>query len=168
MALIQLTGTSANTVADLPKTGEAAPNFTLTKNDFSSVSLADYKGKKVVLNIFLSVDTGTCASSIRAFNSTASQLENTVVLCISKDLPFALNRFCGAEGITNLEMLTDYKNGNFGNDYGVTFKDGPLQSLFSRAVVILDEASSVIYSEHVPQIVDEPNYKAALEALQDA
>jgi thiol peroxidase len=155
-------------VADLPKTGEAAPNFTLTKNDFSSVSLADYKGKKVVLNIFLSVDTGTCASSIRAFNSTASQLENTVVLCISKDLPFALNRFCGAEGITNLEMLTDYKNGNFGNDYGVTFKDGPLQSLFSRAVVILDEASSVIYSEHVPQIVDEPNYKAALEALQDA
>jgi len=168
MALIQLTGTSSNTIADLPKTGGPAPDFTLTKNDFSSVSLSDYAGKKVVLNIFLSVDTGTCANSVHAFNSKASQLENTVILCISKDLPFALNRFCGAEGIANLEMLTDYKDGNFGRDYGVTFKDGPLQTLFSRAVVILDEASTVIYTEHVPQIGDEPNYEAALEALQHA
>ncbi|NNE03438.1 MAG: thiol peroxidase [Eudoraea sp.] len=168
MALIHLTGTSANTVGDLPKKGDAAPDFTLTKNDFSSVSLTDYKGKKVVLNIFLSVDTGTCSNSIHAFNSSASQLENTVVLCISKDLPFAINRFCGAEGITNLEMLTDYKDGKFGNDYGVTFKDGPLESLFSRAVVVLDESSTVIYTEHVPQIVDEPNYEAALEALKNA
>ncbi len=168
MALIQLTGTSSNTIGDLPKPGEPAPDFTLTKNDFSSVSLADYKGKKVVLNIFLSVDTGTCASSVHAFNKAASQLENTVVLCISKDLPFALSRFCGAEGITNLEMLTDYKDGNFGRDYGVTFKDGPLQTLFSRAVVILDKESNVIYTEHVPIIADEPNYKAALEALKHA
>jgi len=168
MALIQLTGTSANTLADLPKTSKPAPNFTLIKNDLSSVSLSDYKGKKVVLNIFLSVDTGTCASSVHAFNSKASQLVNTVVLCISKDLPFALNRFCGAEGITNLEMLTDYKDGNFGRDYGVVFIDGPLQSLFSRAVVILDEESTVIYTEHVPQIGDEPNYEAAFEALQHA
>ena len=168
MALIQLTGISSNTIADLPKPGEPAPNFTLTKNDFSSVSLAGFKGKKVVLNIFLSVDTETCANSVHAFNAAASELENTVVLCISKDLPFALNRFCGAEGITNLEMLTDYKDGNFGKAYGVAFKEGPLQTLFSRAVVILDEESNVIYTEHVPIIANEPNYKAALEALKHA
>jgi len=148
MALIQLTGISSNTIADLPKPGEPAPNFTLTKNDFSSVSLAGFKGKKVVLNIFLSVDTETCANSVHAFNTAA--------------------RFCGAEGITNLEMLTDYKDGNVGKAYGVAFKEGPLQTLFSRAVVILDEESNVIYTEHVPIIANEPNYKAALEALKHA
>lgn len=167
MALIQLIGIASNTVGDLPALGTKAPNFFLTKNDFSSASLMDYKGKKVVLNIFLSVDSEVCVSSLHAFNKQASQLENTIVLCISKDLPFAINRFCGASGLDNLEMLSDYKDGSFGVDYGVAFKEGPLSTLFSRAVVILDENLNVIYTEHVPKLMDEPNYKAAMEALEN-
>lgn len=166
MALIELTGTSSNTVGELPNVGSMAPDFSLTKRDLSTVTLKDYKGKKVVLNIFLSVDTGTCAKSVHQFNKQASLLENTVVLCVSTDLPFALNRFCGAEGIEHLEMLTDYKEGSFGKDYGITFKDGPLRSLFSRAIVILNEEGKVLYTEHVPVIANEPNYQKALEALK--
>ncbi len=166
MALIELTGTSSNTVGELPNVGSMAPDFSLTKRDLSTVTLKDYKGKKVVLNIFLSVDTGTCAKSVHQFNKQASLLENTVVLCVSPDLPFALNRFCGAEGIEHLEMLTDYKEGSFGKDYGITFKDGPLRSLFSRAIVILNEEGKVLYTEHVPVIANEPNYQKALEALK--
>ncbi len=165
MALIELTGTTANTVGELPATGSIAPDFTLTKRDFSTASLKDYKGKNVVLNIFLSVDTGTCAKSVHQFNKKASLLENTIVLCVSTDLPFALNRFCGAEGIDHLEMLTAYKNESFGTDYGVTFKDGPLSSLFSRAIVIINAEGKVIYTEHVPKLVEEPNYQRALESL---
>jgi len=167
MALIELTGTSSNTVGELPEVGSLAPGFTLTKRDFSTVTLKDFIGKKIVLNIFLSVDTGTCANSVFQFNKSASLLENTVILCVSKDLPFALNRFCGAEGIDQLEMLTDYKEGTFGKDYGITFKDGPLSSLFSRAIVIINEAGKVIYTEHVPVIANEPNYQKALEALNN-
>ena len=165
MALIELRGTTAHTVGELPEVGSTAPDFSLIRHDFSIAYLKDYKGKKVVLNIFLSVDTGTCAQSVHQFNKKASLLENTVIFCVSTDLPFALHRFCGAEGIEHLEMLSDFREGSFGEDYGITFKDGPLRSLFSRAIVVINEEGKVVYTEHVPKLVDEPNYQKALEAL---
>jgi len=168
MATITLHGNTIHTLGSLPETGSSAQDFTLTKGDLSATSLEDYKGKKVVMNIFPSIDTGTCAQSVRQFNKDAAALENTAVLCISKDLPFAQGRFCGAEGIENVEMLSDFRDGNFGKTYQVDFTDGPLQSLHSRAIVVLNENGKVIHTEQVPEIVDEPNYKAALEALQDA
>ncbi|MGP1993609.1 thiol peroxidase [Zobellia laminariae] len=168
MATVTLKGNEIHTLGNLPANGSKAPNFTLTKNDLSSASLSDYSGKRVVLNIFPSVDTGTCAQSVRQFNKEAAELDNTVVLCVSKDLPFAQARFCGAEGIENVEMLSDFRDGSFGKDYAVAFSDGPLASLLSRSVVVLDESGNVIYSEQVTETVDEPNYKAALEALADA
>lgn len=168
MAKLTLHGNAINSLGDLPVKNSSAPNFTLTKGDLSAASLSDYQGKKVVMNIFPSVDTGTCATSVREFNREAAELDNTVVLCISKDLPFAQARFCGAEGIKNVEMLSDFRDGNFGKAYGLEFTDGPLQSLHSRAVVVLNEAGNVLHTEQVPEIVDEPNYKAALEALMDA
>ena len=130
--------------------------------------MADYEGSKVVLNIFPSIDTGTCAASVRQFNKEAVELNNTQVLCISRDLPFAQARFCGAEGIENVINLSDYGTGTFGKNYGLEITDGPLQHLHSRAVIVLDENGTVRYTEQVPEIVDEPNYKAALEALMDA
>ncbi|VAW10664.1 Thiol peroxidase, Tpx-type [hydrothermal vent metagenome] len=168
MATITLHGNTVHTLGNLPVLGSNAPNFQLTKNDLSTASLSDYKGKKVVLNIFPSIDTGTCAQSVRQFNTEAAELDNTMVLCISKDLPFAQARFCGAEGIENVEMLSDFRNGDFGKSYQVEFTDGPLQSLHSRAVVVLNTNGNVIYTEQVSEIVDEPNYKAALEALANA
>ena len=168
MAIVTLKGNKLNTIGNLPKTGASAPDFTLTKSDLSSASLSNYKGKKVVLNIFPSIDTGTCAQSVRQFNQEAAELDNTIVLCVSKDLPFAQARFCGAEGIKNVEMLSDFKDGNFGNSYGLAFADGPLAPLHSRSVVVLNEEGKVIYTEQVSETVDEPNYKAALEALLDA
>ncbi|MBU2905777.1 thiol peroxidase [Arenibacter algicola] len=168
MATVTLKGNPINTIGTLPKAGSKAPAFSLTKGDLSNAHLDDYKGVKVVLNIFPSVDTGTCAQSVRQFNKEAAELENTKVLCVSKDLPFAQGRFCGAEGIENVEMLSDFKDGNFGKAYGLEFSDGPLQSLHSRAVVVLNEEGKVIYTEQVAETVDEPNYKAALEALMDA
>ncbi len=168
MATITLHGNTIHTLGSLPETGSSAQDFTLTKGDLSATSLEDYKGKKVVMNIFPSIDTGTCAQSVRQFNKDAAALENTAVLCISKDLPFAQGRFCGAEGIENVEMLSDFRDGNFGKTYQVDFTDGPLQSLHSRAIVVLNENGKVIHTEQVPEIVDEPNYKAALEALQNA
>jgi len=142
MASVTLKGNPIHTIGNLPASGNAAPDFTLTKNDLSDSSLSDYKGQKVVLNIFPSIDTGTCAQSVRQFNIEAAELANTKVLCISKDLPFAQTRFCGAEGIANVEMLSDFKTGAFGKDYGLEFTDGPLQSLHSRAVVVLNTESS--------------------------
>ncbi len=168
MATVTLKGTEIHTLGNLPENGTTAPNFQLTKNDLSEVSLDDYSGQKVVLNIFPSIDTGTCAQSVRQFNQEAAELENTKILCISRDLPFAQARFCGAEGIDKVETLSDFRDGNFGKAYQVEFTDGPLQSLHSRAVVVLDENGTVKYSEQVPEIVDEPNYKAALEALMNA
>ncbi|WP_435622571.1 thiol peroxidase [Flagellimonas sp.] len=168
MASITLGGNPATTVGELPASGNKAPSFTLTKSDLSEASLSDYKGSKLVLNIFPSVDTGTCAQSIRQFNKEAASLENTKVLCISKDLPFAQARFCGAEGIENVEMLSDYKTGKFGKDYGVEFADSAFQTLHSRAVVVLNEEGTVTYTEQVSETADEPNYKAALEALGNA
>tara|TARA_R110002051_G_scaffold254934_2_gene313988 strand:- start:526 stop:1032 length:507 start_codon:yes stop_codon:yes gene_type:complete len=168
MAVVTLKGNTINTLGELPTVGSSAPDFILTKTDLSLTTLANYKGKKVVLNIFPSIDTGTCAQSVRQFNKEASELNNTVVLCVSKDLPFAQARFCGAEGIDNVEMLSDFREGSFGRSYGLEFTDGPLQSLHSRAVVVIDDNGQVVYNELIPEIVDEPNYKAALEALMDA
>ncbi len=168
MATITLHGNTIHTLGTLPSAGNNAQNFTLTKGDLSTATLEDYKGKKVVMNIFPSIDTGTCATSVREFNKKAAELDNTVVLCISKDLPFAQARFCGAEGIENVEMLSDFRDGNFGKTYQVEFTDGPLQSLHSRAIVVLDENGKVIHTEQVPEIVDEPNYSAAIDALENA
>ncbi|WP_346882517.1 thiol peroxidase [uncultured Algibacter sp.] len=167
MATVTLKGNAINTLGNLPKVGTKSPDFLLTANDLSTKSLSDFKGKKVVLNIFPSVDTGTCAQSVRAFNREASELKNTNVLCISRDLPFAHARFCGAEGLENVVSLSDYKDNRFGKDYGLVFTDGPLEGLHSRCVVVLDEQGTVKYTEQVNEIVDEPNYKAALEALLD-
>ena len=165
MAQITLQGNPFQTIGNLPKIGEKAPNFTLTAGDLSHKTLADFTGKKVILNIFPSVDTGTCATSVRAFNKTASSLENTVVLCVSKDLPFAQGRFCGAEGIENVVMLSDFATGNFGKEYQLEIANGPLAHLHSRAVVVIDENGVVTYTEQVSEIADEPNYEAALSAL---
>jgi thiol peroxidase len=165
MATVTLKGNNINTLGTLPQKGNKAPEFNLTKNDLSGVTLSDYAGSRVVLNIFPSVDTGTCAQSVRQFNTEAAELDNTIVLCVSKDLPFAQARFCGAEGIENVEMLSDFKDGNFGKSYNLEFTDGPLAPLHSRAVVVVDQEGTVLYSEQVPEIVDEPNYKAALESL---
>ncbi|WP_420601977.1 thiol peroxidase [Flagellimonas sp.] len=168
MASITLGGSPANTVGNLPAINTPAPNFTLTKSDLSQALLSDYAGSKLVLNIFPSVDTGTCAQSVRQFNQEAAELDNTKVLCISKDLPFAQQRFCGAEGIENVDMLSDYKTGDFGKDYGVTFADSAFASLLSRSVVVINKEGNVVYTEQVSETADEPNYKAALEALMDA
>ncbi|HLV37910.1 thiol peroxidase [Xanthomarina sp.] len=167
MATVTFHGDPIQTSGTLPKVGTKAPDFKLTSTDLKTKSLSDYSGRKVVLNIFPSVDTGTCAKSVRQFNEEASELDNTKVLCISKDLPFALNRFCGAEGLNNVISLSDYKDGSFGKNYGLTFTNGPLEALLSRCVVVLDEKGIVKYTEQVQEIADEPNYKAALEALMD-
>jgi len=165
MASITLGGNPIHTTGELPNTGSKATDFKLVKNDLSVVSLADFAGSKLVLNIFPSVDTGTCAASVRKFNEKASQLENTKVLCISRDLPFAQKRFCGAEGLENVVNLSDFKDGNFGKEYGLEITDGPLAGLHSRVVVVIDENGTVTYTEQVSEIADEPNYDAALAAL---
>jgi thiol peroxidase len=165
MASITLGGNAINTNGKLPLVGTSAPDFQLVKNDLSVVSLSDFKGTKLVLNIFPSIDTGTCATSVRTFNSKANDLENTKVLCISRDLPFAQKRFCGAEGLENVLNLSDFKSGNFGKEYGLEIIDGPLSGLHSRAVLILDENGIVLYTEQVGEIADEPNYDAALASL---
>lgn len=164
MATITLKGNAINTLGSLPEIGSKAPDFTLTNTDLSEVSLSDLKGSNVILNIFPSVDTSTCAMSVRTFNQKASELDNTKVLCISKDLPFAHARFCGAEGIDNVLSLSDI-SGDFGKDYQLAFADGPLKGLHSRAIVILDTEGKVIYNEQVAETADEPNYDAALSAL---
>jgi thiol peroxidase len=165
MAEITLKGNKINTIGNLPKVGDAAPDFTLVKDDLSVKTLNDYKGSRLVLNIFPSLDTGTCAASVRRFNKEASELKNTKVLCISKDLPFAQARFCGSEGLKNVENLSDFRTGEFGKAYGVEIVDGPLAALESRAVVVLDEAGKVIYTQQVSEIVDEPDYEAAIAVL---
>lgn len=165
MANITLKGNAINTIGNLPKVGTKAPNFTLTAVDLSQKSLADFSGKNIILNIFPSVDTGTCAMSVREFNKNASELKNTVVLCISKDLPFAQARFCAAEDLDNVIMLSDFTTGNFGKDYELQITNGPLAHLHSRVIVILDENGTIKYTEQVSEIADEPNYLAALKAI---
>ena len=165
MALAKLGGNVINTSGNLPAVGEKAPDFELLNTDLSVVKLSDYRGTKLVLNIFPSIDTGTCAASVRKFNESASQLENTKVLCISRDLPFAQKRFCGAEGLENVESLSDFKNGTFGKDYGLEINDSAFAGLHSRVVIVLDENGYVKYTEQVSEIGDEPNYEAALASL---
>jgi thiol peroxidase len=165
MADITLKGNPINTIGNLPEVGSKASEFSLKTVALATNSLADFIGKNVVLNIFPSVDTGTCATSVREFNKQAAQLENTVVLCISKDLPFAQARFCGAEGIENVVMLSDFATGSFGKDYGLEITNGPLANLHSRAVIVLDTNGKVIHTEQVPDIVDEPNYEAAINVI---
>lgn len=165
MASITLGGNPINTIGELPKVGTKAPEFQLVKNDLSIADLSNYRGTKVILNIFPSIDTGTCATSVRTFNAKASSLDNTKVLCISRDLPFAQKRFCGAEGLENVINLSDFKTGTFGKDYGLEIIDGPLAGLHSRAIVVIDENGTVKYTEQVSEIANEPNYEEALAAL---
>ncbi|WP_143870264.1 thiol peroxidase [Catenovulum sediminis] len=164
MATVTLKGNAIETVGQLPEVGSQLPDFKLVKTDLSEVSASDFQGKKLVLNIFPSVDTGTCATSVRTFNQQAAEIENTTVLCVSADLPFALARFCGAEGIENVESASGFRS-SFGEDYGLTFKTGPLAGLYSRCVVVADENGKVLYTEQVAETADEPDYKAALAAL---
>lgn len=165
MSQVTFKGTAVQTKGELPSVGTKAPEFALTAADLSTKRLSDFLGKRVILNIFPSIDTGTCANSVRTFNKEAATLDNTIVLCISKDLPFAQGRFCGAEGIDNVVTLSEFKDSSFGDSYGLTFMGGPLEGLFSRAVVVINEGGDVIYTEQVAEVTEEPNYKAALEAL---
>ena len=165
MASITLGGNPVKTSGELPKVGSKAPDFKLVNKDLGVISLSDFAGKRLVLNIFPSIDTPTCASSARKFNEEASKLDNTVIINVSKDLPFALGRFCAAEGLNNVETLSDFRS-SFGDDYEVTITDSPLKGLLSRAVVVADENGNVVYTEQVPEIAQEPNYDAALAALK--
>ena len=165
MAKITLKGNPIDSIGDLPKIGEKAPDFTLTKTDLSEITLSDFSGKRVVLNIFPSIDTEVCAMSVRRFNQEASRLANSTVLCVSADLPFAHERFCGAEGIEDVLSVSSFRSEAFGKDYGVTITSGPLAGLLSRAIVIIDASGKVTYWEQVPEIAQEPNYEAALAAL---
>jgi thioredoxin-dependent peroxiredoxin len=165
MAKITLKGNAINTYGNLPAKGSVAPEFKLTKTDLSDVSISDFKGKKLILNIFPSLDTSVCATSVRKFNAEASKLPNTVVLCISRDLPFAHSRFCSTEGLNNVVSLSQLRDDNFGKSYGVQIVDGPMAGLFSRALVVVDENGKVIYTEQVPEIVQEPDYASAIKYL---
>lgn len=165
MSKITLKGNEINTSGKLPVVGSQAKDFSLVAADLSTKILADFAGKNLVLNIFPSVDTGTCAASVRNFNKTAAELRNTSVLCISRDLPFAQNRFCGAEGIENVVMLSDFKTGQFGADYGLNIVDGPLAGLNSRCIVVINPEGKVIYTEQVAETIEEPNYDLALASL---
>ncbi len=165
MAQITLGGNPVHTNGALPSVGSAAPDFMVTKSDLSAVTKDDLAGQRVVLNIFPSIDTPTCATSVRTFNQRASEVDNTVVLCVSADLPFAAGRFCGAEGIENVATGSTFKNPETLTDYGVLIEDGKLQGLAARAVVVIDEGGTVIHTELVPEIASEPDYDAALSAL---
>lgn len=164
MATVTLRGAPFETVGDLPPVGTQAPSFQLTANDLSEMKLSDFDGKRVVLNIFPSVDTPTCATSVRKFNEALSKLDNTVVLCVSADLPFAQARFCGAEGLDKVKNASTFRS-SFGDDYGVAFRNGPLAGLLSRAVVVLDEHGRILYTEQVAETGNEPDYEAAIAAL---
>lgn len=165
MAKVTFEGNPFETVGSLPVVGSQAPDFTVVKADLSEAKLSDYKGKKLILNIFPSIDTPVCATSVRTFNEKASSLDNTAVLCVSADLPFAAGRFCGAEGIENVETGSVFRS-SFGKDYNVEFAAGSVLSGFlSRSIVIVDEEGKVIYTEQVGETVDEPNYEAALASL---
>lgn len=165
MANITLKGNPVTTSGNLPAVGSSLKDFKLIKADLSTATLADFKGKRVVLNIFPSIDTGTCAASVRRFNVEAAKLSNTVVANISRDLPFAQKRFCGAEGIENVITLSDFADASFGKDYGLLIADGPLANLHSRVVIVADENGTVLHAQQVNEIVDEPNYDAALAVL---
>src|ERR1035437_2789842 len=159
MATVKFKGTDVQTNGQLPVVGSQAPDFTLVGGGLQDFHLSDYKGKRVLLNIFPSLDTSTCASSVRKFNKWVSEKENVVVICVSKDLPFAQSRFCGAEGLENVVTASDFRYNTFATDYGVLLTDGPLQGLIARSVVALDENGKVLYTELVSEITTEPNYE---------
>ena len=166
MAQVTFKGKTVNTMGELPKIGSQAPDFLLTKTDLSDITLKDVAGKRVVLNIFPSVDTSVCAMSVRRFNAEISKVDNAVVLCISRDLPFAHARFCGAEGLDNVVSASELRNLDFGKNYGMRIVDGPLAGLLARAVVILDVKGKVLYTQLVPEITEEPDYDAAMNILK--
>lgn len=166
MAEITLGGNPIHTSGDLPAVGTAAPSFSLTKKDLSALSLSDLAGQNVVLNIFPSVDTPTCATSVRTFNARAAEKENTVVLCVSADLPFAQARFCGSEGLDNVVPVSTFRNPEFLESYGVRLTDSVLAGLAARAVVVVDGNGNVVHSELVSEVAKEPNYDAALQSIQ--
>jgi thiol peroxidase len=165
MAEITLQGTPVQTAGNLPAVGMMAPSFKLVRTDLSEAGLHDFIGKNIILNIFASLDTSVCAASVRRFNKEASESPNTVILCISADLPFAHKRFCETEGLDNVVPLSVFRSPEFGRDYGVVFTSGPLSGLLSRAVVIIDKSGQVAYTEHVPEFTHEPDYDAALLVL---
>lgn len=165
MAKITLKGNPANTSGTLPAKGTKAPDFNLVKSDLGSLSLKELAGKKVILNIFPSLDTSVCATSVRKFNQLAAGKSNVKVLAISKDLPFAHGRFCSTEGIENVVTLSGFRDTAFGKAYGLDITDGPLAGLYSRCIVVIDEAGKVVYNQQVPEITQEPDYDAALAAL---
>ncbi len=165
MAQVTLKGDPMQTIGNLPAVGASAPDFTLVDKDLQEISLKDYAGQKVVLNIFPSVDTPTCAMSVRRFNAEIGKRDNAVAVCVSMDLPFAHARFCGAEGLEKVVSASAFRNTAFGDDYGVRITGGPLQGLFARAVVVVDEGGQVVYNQLVSEIADEPDYDAALGAL---
>ncbi|AUM14481.1 thiol peroxidase [Ketobacter alkanivorans] len=164
MATVTLGGNPNETVGELPAAGTQAPQYNLVQGDLSDLTSDSLQGKRVILNIFPSIDTPTCATSVRTFNQKAAALDNTVVVCIAADLPFAMTRFCGAEGIENVKVGSSFRS-TFGDDYGVTLKTGPLTGLLSRAVVVVDENGKVLHAEQVAEIADEPDYDAALAVL---
>lgn len=168
MAEITLKGNVIHTIGEIPPVGAFLDdfNFKLTKEDLSDVGLKDYAGKKIVMNFFLSLDTSTCANSVRRFNQEAASLDNTVVLCISKDLPFAQKRFCVAEGIENVVTLSEMRNSKLSENIGLKILDGPMAGLFARAVIVLDENLQVLHSQLVPEVSNEPDYEAALKVLK--
>lgn len=165
MATVTFKGSPVQTIGELPKTGEAAPDFTLTKTDLSETTLNDYRKKKIVLNIFPSIDTPVCSMSVRKFNAEITKHDNAVVLCASMDLPFAHARFCGAEGLDDVVSVSAFRNPEFGKRYGVEITDGPLAGLLARAVVVIDENGAVSYTQLVPEIAEEPDYQAAMQAV---
>jgi len=166
MAQVTHRGNPFHTVGELPRVGGQAPPFSLTRTDLSTATLADFQGRRVVLNLFPSIDTPTCATSVRTFNAQASRAANTVVLCISADLPYAAARFCSTEGLDQVVPLSTFRSPEFGQDYGVTLQDGPRRGLLARAVVVLDEGGKVLYTQLVGELTQEPDYGAALAALK--
>jgi thioredoxin-dependent peroxiredoxin len=164
MANITLKGNPVETIGSLPTVGSQAPAFELVKTGLADITLESYAGKRLILNVFPSVDTATCATSVRTFNEKAASANNTVVLCIAADLPFAMARFCGAEGIENVDSASTFRS-SFGKDYGVEITTSVLKGLLSRAVIVLDENGKVLYTEQVGEIANEPNYDAALAVL---
>lgn len=165
MALINFKGNPVNTFGELPMVGSKAPEFSLVGKTLGDIDLSAFTGKKVVLNIFPSLDTAVCAASVRRFNVEASKLPNTVVICISKDLPFAHNRFCTTEGLDNVITASEFRSNSFGKDYGVMMVDGVLKGLLARSVVVVDEEGKVIYKELVSEITQEPDYDAAIASI---
>lgn len=165
MATITLRGNPVKTSGELPAIDSMAKDFELVAKDLSRVSLIDFTGSRLVLNVFPSLDTGTCAAAVRYFNELAGKLKDTKVLCISRDLPFAQARFCGAEGLDNVITLSDFEEGRFGKDYGLQVVDGPMKGLLSRVVIILDKTGKVTYTQQVKEISEEPNYDEVVTAL---